>query len=89
MLDQLEGRQRAAELAAFDGVVPGDVEGRELLAHRLPGHAEPGDLEELVGVAEAVGVGELKRSGTTTLSRMMSAFCTVRSEILFSIFVAL
>ncbi|MCY1557810.1 hypothetical protein D9M68_946900 [compost metagenome] len=31
----------------------------------------------------------LKKSGTTTLSSVMSAFWTVRSEILFSILVAL
>ncbi|CAH0326599.1 hypothetical protein SRABI128_05439 [Microbacterium sp. Bi128] len=60
MLDQLEGGNRTAELAAFHGVAPGDVEGRELLAHRLPGHGQAGDFQDLVGVAEAVGVGELE-----------------------------
>ena len=36
-----------------------------------------------------LALASLKKSGTTTFSRVMSAFCTVRSEILFSIFVAL
>jgi hypothetical protein len=71
------------------GVAPGNVEGGELLAHRLPGDAESGDLKDLVVSRKLLAWASLKKSGTTTLSRVMSAFCTVRSEILFSIFVAL
>ena len=51
---------RAAELAALHCVAPGDVEGRELLAHGLPGNGEPRHLQDLVGVPEAVGVGQLE-----------------------------
>lgn len=62
-LNELETGDRLAELVALHGIAAGGVERGQLDAHGLPAHRGPGGLEDLVGVAEAVGVRQFVEVG--------------------------